>query len=152
MIKVWPQSQLPSDASVAKKHQRELERRHFGRAVDRHGQTWRERGRKPLHRRGGFCCIRLAIKYQNGSQRYSPFTAGLRNQFSKVPESSSFKDLPCAGVTLRGPFRSESQRRTGAQFFVLRNQNDALFFESFIRVLEGLLVDSLEVGKIALVI
>lgn len=88
---------------------------------------------------------------EHGKQ-HVPFTAGLRDQLSKIPQSTLRQNLAGGGVSLWCPFPRQSQRRPSAGLFILRNEYDALFLKPLICVLERLLVDSLEVREISLVV
>ena len=80
-----------------------------------------------------------------------PFPPRLGDAFCKVPQSAFGLDR-AFGVSTGCPFGSELDFRGGARVAGFGLEDDALFFESLVHVLEGFFVDGFEVAEVALVV
>jgi hypothetical protein len=88
----------------------------------------------------------------DGYPANSPLPTRLSNLLGKVPKTSAVKKLACLWIPFRSPLRSEPHRGRCPLISACGNQNNALLRKPLVSVLERLLVDSFEVGKVALVV
>ena len=74
-----------------------------------------------------------------------PFPSGLGDQLNEVPQAPTSYQTVCRRISLRHPLRCQTHHGHRTLLLALGYEDDALFDEALVRVLEGFFVHGFEV-------